>query len=372
MAVALSAMIAACSTQRGLPVAAPPPANAVEAGVRAAAPPVMDEADARAALMAFRLSCAAIPATDPSGLTQKADWAEPCAAAAAVPDGGAGAFFRDRLQWIAVGGGKAFATGYFEPEIAGSKGPVPGGAPIYGVPADLTRGVLPDGKTGRGRVDAATGQFVPYYTRAEIEDGALAGRGLELAWAVDPADLFFLEIQGSGRVRMTDGEVMRIGYADQNGRAYVAIGRLLRERGILAPGKAGMAEIRAWMAQNPDAGRALMRENGSKIFFRVLTGPGPVGSMGVPVTARASVAVDPSFVPMGAPVRLTLGQADTDHLWIAQDRGGAIKGANRFDTFWGAGAEAAARAGGLSAPGMAVIAIPRASAARLGVHAPSE
>ena len=132
--------------------------------------------------------------------------------------------------------------------------------------------------TGRGRIDE-TGQCVLYYTRAEIEDGALAGRGLEIGWAADPIDLFFLQIQGSGRLLLPDGGVMRIGYDDQNGREYVAIGRLLRERGILPAGGATMEDIVAWMRANPDEGAALMRENLSYIFFKELTGPGPLGAL---------------------------------------------------------------------------------------------
>ena len=120
-----------------------------------------------------------------------------------------------------------------------------------------------------------------YFTRAEIEDGALAGKGLELAWAKDPVELFFLEIQGSGRIRFADGTVMRIGYAGQNGRDYVAIGRLLRDRGILPPGGANMQAIKDWIRANPDQGAALMRENLSYVFFKELTGPGPLGALNV-------------------------------------------------------------------------------------------
>ena len=151
--------------------------------------------------------------------------------------------------------------------------------PVYAKPDDLVRCYGPDG-TGRGRVDHE-GYCVLYYTRAEIEDGALRGRGLEIGWAADPIELFFLQIQGSGRLLLPDGQVMRIGYADQNGREYVAIGRLLRERGILPPGGASMDAIIAWMRTQPDGGRALMRENPSYIFFKELTGPGPLGALNV-------------------------------------------------------------------------------------------
>ena len=137
----------------------------------------------------------------------------------------------------------------------------------------------------RGRIDE-TGTCVLYYTRAEIEDGALANRGLEIGWAADPIELFFLQIQGSGRLLLPDGGVMRIGYASQNGREYVAIGRLLRERNLLPPGGATMGDIVAWIRANPEEGRALMRENLSYIFFRELTGPGPLGALNVAGHAR--------------------------------------------------------------------------------------
>jgi membrane-bound lytic murein transglycosylase A len=298
---------------------------------------------------------------DQSGLTGAQDWAAVCAEAATVAPANAAAFFRDRFDWVSVGQGKAFATGYYEPEIAGSRTPQPGYIPIYKVPADLIRCTRADGQTGRGRIDE-TGTCALYYTRAEIEDGILAGKGLEIAWAADPVDLFFLEIQGSGRVRFPDGSVMRLGYADQNGREYVAIGRLLRERGILPPGAASMQAIKDWMRANPDQGKALMRENLSYIFFRELTGPGPLGALNVPVSPRATVAADPKFVPLGAPVFLALDRPEAYGFWIAQDTGGAIKGANRFDTFWGAGVEATQVAGGMSANGVALILVPKGTA----------
>ena len=234
--------------------------------------------------------------------------------------------------------------------------------PVYGVPADLLLADPRTGERGRGRV-MPNGSYGPYFSRTEIEEGALAGRGLEIAWAADPVDLFFLQIQGSGRVRMPDGSVMRIGYADQNGREYVAIGRLLRERGILPPGGADMAAIVNWIRANPAEGRALMRENLSYVFFRELSTP-PLGSLGVPVSTRASVAVDPLFVPYGAPAFLTLDRPEANGLWIAQDTGGAIKGANRFDTFWGAGPEATRIAGEMSASGQALVLLPKGAALR--------
>ena len=341
----------------------PPPANAIAAGVAmAAAPPFIMQVDASRALQAFRTSCPVLMRrTDQSGLTSAAAWAGVCAEAATVAPENASAFFRDRFDWVSVGAGKAFATGYYEPEIAGSRTPLPGYVPIHGVPTDLTRCTRADGQTGRGRVDE-TGTCVLYHTRAEIEQGALANKAAALAYAADPIELFFLQIQGSGRVRFPDGSMMRIGYADQNGREYVAIGRQLRERGILPPGGANMQAIKNWMRVNPDQGRELMRENLSYIFFRELTGPGPLGALNVPVSPRATVAADPKFVPLGAPVFLALDRPEAYGFWIAQDTGGAIKGANRFDTFWGAGAEATQIAGGMSANGVALILVPKGTA----------
>lgn len=346
-----------------------PPASAAEAGVRAG-PPVSSLAltptAAAAALRAFRTSCPdLVRREDPSGLTRPADWNTACAAAAGWPEADAVAFLAAHFETAIVGDGSAFATGYFEPEIAGSRDRRPGyEVPIYAKPADLLDADPATGERKRGRVDSR-GAFVLYHDRAAIEAGALAGRGLEIAWAADPVDLFFLQIQGSGRLRLPDGSVMRIGYAGQNGREYIAIGRLMRERGLLES-PITMQKITAWLREHPQEGRTLMQENRSYVFFRELTGPGPLGALGRPVTARVSVAADPKFVPLGAPVVLTgMDNGLANGLWIAQDTGGAIRGANRFDTFWGAGADAAAIAGAMSARGRALLLLPRGTIARL-------
>jgi membrane-bound lytic murein transglycosylase A len=347
------------------PALPPPPKTAREAGVALVPPaPVIYDAWAQRALQAFRTSCPVlIRRQDQSGLAQGADWTPLCSEAASLAPEQATTFFRDRFDWVRVGNGKAFATGYYEPEIQGSRVPQPGYAPIYAVPPDLVRCTRPDGTTGRGRIDP-TGACVPYYSRAEIEGGVLANRGLEIAWAADPVDLFFVEIQGSGRVVLPDGTSIRIGYADQNGLPYTAIGKLLRDRGILPPGGANMQAIRDWIRANPDQGRELMRENASYIFFKALTGPGPLGALNVPLTPRGTVAADPNFVPLGAPVYLALDRPEAYGLWVAQDVGGAIKGPNRFDTFWGGGPEATQIAGGMSANGVAYVLLPKGTAAR--------
>ncbi|HEX4801575.1 MAG TPA: murein transglycosylase A [Sphingomicrobium sp.] len=351
------------------PTPTPPPSpvgvNAVATGVRAETPRVLKADEAATALNAFRTSCLAVThRTDQSGLTQGSDWQGVCAQAASLDPSYAPGFFYYGFDWVKVGDGRAFATGYYEPEIEGSRTPLPGYVPIYRVPPDLVRCTQPTGQTGRGRIDPATGSCTLYYTRAEIEDGALANKGLELAWAKDPVDLFFLEIQGSGRIRFPDGSVMRVGYAGQNGRDYVAIGRLLRDRGILPSGGANMEAIKAWIRANPDQGRELMRENLSYVFFKELTGSGPLGALNVAVTPHATVAADPNYVPLGAPVFLNMDRQEADGVWVAQDTGGAIKGPNRFDTFWGAGPEAVAIAGGMSASGEALILVPKGVAAR--------
>ena len=327
------------------------------------------------ALQAFRISCPALlRRTDASRLTRPEDWRAACDAAPAWADGDAAGFFQRYFETAQIGSGIAFATGYYEPEIAGSRTQRPGYAvPVYRRPADLIDvdlGAFSDnlkGKSVRGRVEGT--KLVPYADRAEIDDGALAGRGLEIAWAADEIELFFLQIQGSGRLRLPDGSVMRIGYDSQNGRDYTGIGGLLRERGLLEKGQASMQGIVQWLRDHPAEGKALMRENKSFVFFRELTGPGPLGALGLPVTGRATVAADPKYVPLGAPVWLSLDRVEGTGIWVAQDTGGAIKGANRFDTFWGAGDDARAIAGGMSGRGTALLLLPVGTLARLQAEA---
>ncbi len=362
------------------PTPALPPANAVSAGIRPG-PPIETLAitpdQASRALAAFRISCPTLQRrTDGSGIA--ADWSAVCSQAVVAPD--PLAFFTAALETAQVGEGIAMVTGYYEPEIAGAREPQPGLVPVLRMPPDLVEQEVPvcppalDPLTGqpnpaacslqkqRGRI--LEGRYIPYYDRAEIDQGALTGQGLELGWA-DPIDLFFFQIQGSGRVRFPDGSVMRIGYAGQNGWPYTGIGRLMRDRDLLAGQPASMQNMVAWLRANPEPGRALMNENRSYIFFRELTGPGPIGAMGLPVTTRATVAADPRFVPLGAPVFVDVEHAVADGLWIAQDTGGAIKGANRFDTFWGPGEEAARIAGGLLSRGRSWLLLPKGTVARL-------
>ncbi|TCM39383.1 MULTISPECIES: murein transglycosylase A [Novosphingobium] len=364
------------------PPAPPQPGSAILAGVKAG-PSVsslpLGAADAAAALASFRESCPRVTVRqDASGLTRPADWRQACAAAASWGAKPAAQFFASYFETARIGDGKSFATGYYEPEIAGSRLPVPGYAvPVYAMPGDLVRAKAGDaaptsnGRMPLGRYDG-NGQFVPYYERAAIEQGVLAGKGLEIAWVADPVEFFFLQVQGSGRLRAPDGSVMRIGYAGQNGLPYTGIGGVMRDRGLVgsAPGQysGSMQGIIQYIHDNPRDGQALMRENKSWVFFKELKGDGPLGALGVPVRAHASVATDPRFVPLGAPVWLRLDRREATGLWVAQDTGGAIKGANRFDTFWGSGEQARLTAGGMSGRGEALILVPNGTLARLGAR----
>lgn len=319
-----------------------------------------------AALAAFRRACPRLlTRDDSSGLTTAADWQPACTDSEADP----ALFFPRHFAPVRLGDGRGLATGYFEPEIAGLKAPAPGAAPVLARPPELVELNLKDWNIAGGTVRGVLkgNRIVRAPDRAAIEGGAFAGRGLELAWAADPVDLFFLQIQGSGRLRMDDGSSVRIGYDGQNGHSYVAIGKLLKDRKILP--KPGMAEIKAWLRANPAEGAALMRENPSYIFFRKLpdTIDGPIGALGVPLIPEANAAADPTVLPLGAPVWIEteVAGAPFRRLLVASDTGGAIKGANRFDIFFGAGEAAGAKAGPLAAPLTATILLPRQAAKRL-------
>jgi membrane-bound lytic murein transglycosylase A len=352
------------------------PANAAAAGI-IPGPPIaslpIDDVQAQAAFSAFVTSCPSlVRRNDASGLTRGADWQPACTAAASTDRRNARTFFTQWFEAAQIGDGKAFATGYYEPEIAGSLERRDGYAPIYARPNDLIDVDLGafstslKGKKIRGRVDRSN--LVPYYDRTAIEQGALSGKAPILAWARDPVELFFLQIQGSGRLRLPDGEILRIGYATQNGRDYTGIGALMKSRGLLQPGQTSMQGIVAWLHAHPAEGQGIMRENKSFVFFRELEGA-PLGALGLPVTGQVSAAADVKFVPLGAPVFLSLDRQDASGLWIAQDTGGAIKGSNRFDTFWGAGAAAEATAGGMAGRGTAYLLLPIGTVARLNGQA---
>ncbi|WP_419825961.1 murein transglycosylase A [Sphingomonas sp.] len=350
-------------------------ADARSAGI-AAGPSVaelpIDPQRALGALAGFRSSCAVlVRRQDASGLTRGADWRPACAAAASWPGDDAVGFFRRWFETGRVGEGKLLATGYYEPEIAGAQQPTLGyDVPVYGVPDDLVEADLgqfaPDlqGRKIRGRVQG--NRFVPYYDRGQIEDGAIAPRARPIAWAADPIALFFLQIQGSGRLRLPAGGIMRVGYAGQNGQPYTGIGRWMLAHGMLAPGQASMQGIVGWLRAHPDQADGVMRQNRAYVFLKPISDAGgPPGALGVPVIGHVSVAADPKFVPLGAPIWLSADRTEAAGLWIAQDTGGAIKGPNRVDTFWGAGAEAERIAGGMSARGLAYLLLPQGTVARL-------
>ncbi|WP_226016024.1 murein transglycosylase A [Novosphingobium sp. FKTRR1] len=365
------------------PSAPPVLRNAVLAGVTpgpSVASLRLSPSNAQTSLAAFAASCPRlIRRGDTSGLTRADDWTGPCTAAATWLASDAATFFATWFETAQVADGTTYVTGYFEPEISGVRTRQPGfDVPIYRLPPDLVRARIgdappnPDGTQPLGRYDA-NGAFTPYWDRGQIADGALAGQGLEIGWAADPAELFFLQVQGSGRLRAPDGTIMRIGYAGENGWSYTGIGQVMRQQGLIGTGPGqypgSMQGILRYIREHPVEGRALMRTNRAYVFFRDTTGnnaaAGPVGALSVPVTPRVTLAADPAFVPLGAPVWLATDNPAVQGLWVAQDTGGAIKGANRFDSFWGSGTEARTVAGGMSAHGRALLLLPRGVLARL-------
>ncbi|MGI8725424.1 MAG: murein transglycosylase A [Methyloceanibacter sp.] len=289
-----------------------------------------------------------------------------CTAAQAHGEGidraAARVFFETHFQPQRIEGGSqpGFVTGYYEPEIEGSRLPdARFKVPVYRRPDDLVtsaseieRARFNDQITGARRDGDA---LVPYYTRAEIADGALKGRGLELLHLEDPVELFFLQVQGSGRVRLTDGTSLRLGYGGKNGHPYTSIGKLLVARGEGSPKSLGMDGLKAWLRADPARGRALMNENKSYVFFRELDGEegkdGPVGAQGVALTPGRSLAVDASYHSLGLPIFVAAPELDDAdaapfrRLMIAQDVGSAIRGPERGDIFWGTGEAAGAIAG---------------------------
>jgi membrane-bound lytic murein transglycosylase A len=367
-ALAATLLLAGCAAPHApVPIAPPPPAAVPPVPVTARpASPISGFAATPQAREAFARACPRLlKRVDSSGLTRPEDWQAACA----DPERDPRTFFARHFAPVQLGDGRGLATGYFEPTIRARATPAPGTAPILARPPELVDLNLRDwgmeGGTLRGLVNDKRVVRAP--DRAAIESGAFAGRGLELAWAEDPVDLFFLHIQGSGRLAFPDGRSFRIGYDGQNGHGYVPIGRLLKERGMLD--KPGMAEIKAWLRANPAEGAALMRENPSYIFLRRLpdTLDGPVGALGVPLLAEANAAADPSTLPLGAPVWLetTVQGQPYRRLLVASDTGGAIRGPNRFDIFFGAGEAAGALAGPLAAPLEARLLLPLAAVRRL-------
>lgn len=292
--------------------------------------------DHGAAVSVFLETCTDL--TDP-------EWQSVCAVAAHQEN--PRAFFEMLFLPVLVeDGSPALFTGYYEPELAGSRrASAQHRYPLYKKPPEVAVGET-------------------WYSRAEIEDmGLLKGRGLEIAWIDDPVDAFFLQVQGSGRIALDDGSKIRVGYGGRNGHEYRSIGQELVRRGIFEPHQVSAQMIRSWVRKNPEEGTDLLKHNPSFIFFRevseVPADKGPLGAMNRPVTALRSVAVDPDFVPLGAPVWMEKDGAEPmRRVMIAQDTGSAIKGAQRADIFFGSGAEAGRAAGRVRDPGRMVVLLP--------------
>lgn len=317
--------------------------------------PDWQKMDLRPTLKAFLQSCQA--------LKGKPGWQTICARSgelAQTDNIGLHAFFEDNFTPYQVfnpdGSSKGLITGYYEPKLFGSRvKTVRFKHPLYTVPDDLltidlsqTYPQLKDLRL-RGRLQGQ--RIVPYFNRTEINEGKGALRGKELFWVDNAIDLFFLQIQGSGRIELADGRLVKIGYADQNGHPYVSIGKKLVEMGDLKIEDASMQSIRHWAEQNPAKLAVLLEQNPSYVFFRELPEAlsAPLGAMGVPLTEAYSIAVDPHTIPLGAPVFLATTYPNSakplNRLVVAQDTGGAIKGAVRADLFWGFGEQAGIQAG---------------------------
>jgi membrane-bound lytic murein transglycosylase A len=329
--------------------------------------------DHQAALDSFRRSCAVVTSrADTSGLTQPSDWLEACAAAAGTET--ARELFEQHFAPVIVEEGTGLHTGYYEPEIAASRTKSAAFRhPIYKRPSDL---IVVAGSPVRycARWDGTT--CAPYFARREIEDGALAGRRLEMAYAADPYELFIMHMQGSGRLRLQDGSLVRVGYDGSNGREWSSIAPKVKKELNGREWPLDTEGILAWLRSHPNKARALMREDASFVFFREIKEPtaGPLGAIHVPLTAERSLAADPKFVPLGAPVwvvsqrpSVTKGSAPTalERLFIAQDTGGAIRGPNRFDIFFGSGDKARVVAGKMFHRGQAIVLLPTSAVARL-------
>lgn len=289
------------------------------------------------ALAVFRETC---------GDLKDGDW--PVICALAEKDGDARTFFETFFRPVLItDGNDPLFTGYYEPELPGSRKQSPQfSIPLYRRPDDA-----PSGR--------------PWLTREEIESsGVLEDRGLELVWVEHPVDKFFLQIQGSGRIALDDGGSMRVGYGGKNGHPYRSVGQELVRRGVFDEHQVSAQVIRNWVTENPEEGRALLFHNPSYVFFRDVTEKvpvekGPLGAMNRPITAGRSIAVDPEFVPLGAPVWVEKeGGRPFRRLTIAQDTGSAIKGAQRADIFFGSGSEAGAEAGVVRDKGRMIVLLP--------------
>jgi membrane-bound lytic murein transglycosylase A len=385
--VTVLTVLAACAG-REEPAPVPQPEETAEAVLQLSALsfdalPGWNGDDQGGALAAFQVSCGALEKKDPGAAMggqgsfgTVADWLGACAAARQTPPEGARGFFESWFRpWRASASGdpNGLFTGYYEPLLSASATPdARYRFPLYRRPTDMLVVDLGafssefDGRTITGRL--ADGSLLPYWDRTAIDDGALGGQGLEIAWTDDEVALFFLHIQGSGRLAMTDGRELRVGYDGQNGHGYYAIGRELVAMGELTKEEVSLQSIRDWLKANPEQADAVMQTNPSYIFFRVLEGPGPIGGQGVPLTPGRSLAVDHRIIAYGAPLWLDTSLPDGtpwQRLMIAQDTGGAIRGPVRGDIFFGTGQEAEWRAGHMKGQGSYAVLLPAALSARL-------
>ena len=337
------------------------------------------------AYKAFRVSCKPIAAQHNLPAEPKAlgtSLRDPCRAARAleISDGArAKAFFEEHflpLRISRLGEGDGFVTGYYEPVIDGSRTQTDVyTVPVYRRPSNLfVRGFNQSSSSlpNKGQVFRKIGRrkLVPYYDRAEIEDGAIAGRGLEICWLKNQTDLLFTQIQGSARVRLEDGSTIRINYDAHNGYPYTAVGRILIDRGIIPKEQMSMQKIREWMDQNPDGAKEVRRQNRAYVFFREVQlsdKDEAVGAQGVPLTPGRSIAVDkalhvygtPFFIEGELPIKSEQSKTPFRRLMIAQDTGSAIVGPARADLYFGAGVEAGKVSGRLRHNMHFVILVPK-------------
>ena len=310
------------------------------------------------------------------------DWLQLCQDATTAID--ARAFFETRFQAYRVSDeshSSGLFTGYYEPQAEGSRTPGDGyGVPVYRRPADLVSLAdqkVPGAAQNYGRI--VDGKPLPYFSRREIETGALSGKGLEIVWLKHWEDAYFIHIQGSGRILLPDGSAVRLAYAAKSGLPYTAIGGVLINRGILTKESNSMQSIREWMRNNPADARELMWQNQSFVFFREVEVADPalgaLGAQQVSLTPHRSLAVDRANWMLGTPVWLdtttplqsTGGAKTFRHLMIAQDTGSAIKGMARGDVYWGWGDEAALIAGHMKSPGTMTVLLPKSVSARLNL-----
>jgi membrane-bound lytic murein transglycosylase A len=310
-------------------------------------------------------------------LKAKPHWQEVCARAALVDkrDGAAQRAFYE--EWFVPyqvynpdGSDHGMITGYYEPLLKGSRTKTERFRyPLYGVPDDLLEIDLGEaypqlkGMHLRGRLEGR--RVVPYFSRAQIDAGTPALKGREIFWVDNAVELFFLHVQGAGRIELPDGSVVKVGYADQNGLPYVSIGKKLVEMGAFKLEEASMQRIQQWAEKNPKKLMAVLEQDGSYVFFREMPSSlsAPLGALGVPLTSEYSLAVDPRTIPLGAPVFLSTtlpnSNAPLNRLMLAQDTGGAIRGAVRADFFWGFGENATAQAGRMKQQGRMWVLFPK-------------